>query len=53
MTPLVRLHHFRSYVTSGEITIHPINTTVQPADVLTKPLNYELLTRHRKTLMGW
>ena len=48
-----KLHHFRSYVTKGDITIHPISTEDQPADILTKPLNHEVLTLHRKTIMGW
>ena len=48
-----KLHHFRSYVNSGEIGVHIIDTSLQPADVLTKPLNSELLRRHIKTIMGW
>ena len=34
-----KLHHFRSYVNSGEISVHKIDTSLQPADVITKPLN--------------
>ena len=48
-----KLHHFQSYVNSGEISIHMIDTSLQPVDVLTKPLNSELLRRHIKTIMGW
>ena len=48
-----KLHHFQSYVNSGEISVHKIDTSLQPADVLTKPLNSEWLKRHRKTIMGW
>ena len=48
-----RLHHFRDYVNRGEITIHPISTEVQCTDYLTKPLNEELLKRHRLTVQGW
>jgi hypothetical protein len=48
-----RLHHFRSYVDAKEISIHAIETASQPADLLTKPLNLDLLTRHRLTMMGW
>jgi len=48
-----KLHHFRDYVTRGEISIHPIDTHDQPADFLTKPLNEDLLVRHRRTVMGW
>ena len=47
-----KLHHFRSYVNSGEVSVHKIDTSLQPADVLTKPLNSELLQRHQKTIMG-
>ena len=49
----VKSHHFRGYVDRGEITIHAIKTDKQPADILTKPLNEELLSRHRKAIMGW
>ena len=38
-----RLHHFRSYIDSGDISIHPIDTKEQPADYLTKPLNEDML----------
>ena len=48
-----KLHHYRSYVNSGEISVHKIDASLQPADVLTKPLNSELLKRNRKTIMGW
>ena len=49
----VKYHHFRDYVTRGEVTLHAINTNSQPADMLTKPLSYANLSRHRKTIMGW
>lgn len=49
----IRLHHFRLYVDSKEISIHKIDTTEQPADFPTKPLNKELLQKHRKMAMGW
>jgi len=48
-----RLHHFRSYVESGAISIHKIDTKEQPADFLTKPLKEELNNRHQKKVMGW
>ena len=47
------LHHFRDYLTRGEITIHHIDTTEQPADFLTKAVNEKTLKRHHKTVMGW
>ena len=49
----VKLHHFRDYVVRGEISIHPINTTLQPADYLTKPLAQDLFEQHRKRVLGW
>ena len=49
----VKLHHFRDYVTRGEISIHPIDTTMQQADYLTKPVNFDILTRLRPMVMGW
>mmetsp|Transcript_26540 Transcript_26540/g.37655 ORF Transcript_26540/g.37655 Transcript_26540/m.37655 type:complete len:1449 (-) Transcript_26540:1524-5870(-) len=48
-----KLHHFRGYVDSGEISIHPISTTEQPADYLTKSLPYELFEKLRRIIMGW
>ena len=48
-----KLHHFRSYVESGEIEIHPIDTADQQADYLTKPVDANLLARLRKLVMGW
>jgi hypothetical protein len=48
-----KLHHFRDYVMRGDISIHPIDTKMQPADFLTKPLNEDTLKVHRRTIMGW
>ena len=48
-----KLHHFRSYVNYGKISVHKIDTSLQPEYVLTKPLNSDLIQRHRKTIMGW
>ena len=48
-----RPHHFRSYVTSKLISIHKIDTKEQPADMLTEPLNEELLKKFRETMMDW
>ena len=36
-----KFHHFRSYVNSGKVSVHKIDTSLQPADVPTKPLNSE------------
>ena len=49
----VKLHHFRRYVDSKAISIHRIDTNDQPADILTKPVNVDVLRKHRKTIMGW
>ena len=49
----VKYHHFRGYVSDGKIKLYPISTTIQPADIFTKPLPKELLIRHRLRLMGW
>jgi hypothetical protein len=50
---LVKLHHFRDYVTSGEISIHPIGTLDQQADYLTKPVNETTMTKLRRLVQGW
>ena len=47
------LHHFRDYVDRKEISIHKIGIEDQPADMLTKPLNIEKLSKFRKIVMGW
>ena len=49
----VKLHHFRDYVTRGDISIHPIDTKDQLADYLTKPVNQEILESLRRIVMGW
>ena len=49
----VKLHHFRDYVSRGEISIHKIDTTDQLADYLTKPVTQEILDHLRPQVMGW
>jgi hypothetical protein len=49
----VKLHHFRSFVESGQIEIHPISTHDNFADYLTKPLNALVLEPLRRAVMGW
>jgi hypothetical protein len=49
----IKYHHFRSHVENGEITVNAITTDLQPADMLTKPLNHTTFSRHRKTIMEW
>jgi hypothetical protein len=48
-----RIHHFRSYVDNGQISIHQIDTLNQPADILTKPLGADAVTKFRTMIMGW
>jgi hypothetical protein len=49
----VKLHHFRDYITRKEISIHPIDTSMQLADYLTKAVNWVTLSRLRPLVMGW
>lgn len=49
----VKLHHFRSYVNSGQISIHKIDTHDQNADYLTKALPVDQFVKLRKKVMGW
>ena len=49
----VKLHHFRTYVENGSVTIHKVATEDQVADYLTKPLPNDTLTRLRKRVLGW
>jgi hypothetical protein len=48
-----RLHHFRDYVSRGEIEIVKIDTSNQLADILTKPVTVDILVRLRRKVMGW
>jgi hypothetical protein len=48
-----KYHHFREWVKSGLITILPIDTKEQPADLMTKLLDQELFVKHRYAVMGW
>ena len=49
----VRLHHFCDYVDRKEVSILPMRTEDMPADFLTKPVNKDILWKHRGTIMGW
>lgn len=49
----VKLHHFRDYVTRGAISIHKIGTLEQLADILTKPVNQDILEYLRPKILGW
>ena len=50
---LVKLHHFRDYVTNGKISIHPISTIDQEADYLTKPVPEDILVKLRMRVQRW
>ena len=49
----IKYHHFRKYVADGTITILPISTTDQLADIFTKPLDRVIFVKLRRLLMGW
>ena len=49
----VKYHHFREHVERGDITVHPIGTDDQVADLLTKPLAKEKFVKHRFAMVGW
>jgi hypothetical protein len=49
----VQYHHYRQHVVEGNITVHPIDTKDQLADILTKPVAVHILHKLRKRLMGW
>ena len=46
-------HHFYSYVTDGTITVEPISTHDQVADLLTKPLSQNQFLKVRKHLLKY
>ena len=49
----VQLHHFRSCVDRGDITIEHISTKHQIADIFTKPLPRDAFQYLRGLLCGW
>jgi hypothetical protein len=50
---LIKWHCFRDHVASGKMTVSKIDTTVQWADFLTKPLPKITFESLRKLVMGW
>ena len=46
-------HHFQEAVREKLVSIHPINTTEQRADLFTKPLNAQIFEYLRKQIIGW
>jgi hypothetical protein len=49
----VKLHHFRTFVEKGQITLHAIPSDKQLADYLTKALPESKLTKLRQQVLGW
>ena len=49
----IKWHRFRDHVASGEMTVAKIDTTLQWADFLTKPLTKVPFERLRYLVMGW
>lgn len=49
----LKYHHFREHVKNGTISIHPIDTKEQTADILTKPVDESLFLHLRRKLSGW
>jgi hypothetical protein len=49
----IKNHHFRSYVNDESISIHPITSEKNPADMLTKGLGVNKLRTNRFRVMGW
>ena len=48
-----KLHHFRDYVTRGEVLIKAVRTDWQLADYLTKAVNVEILQWLQKEVQRW
>ena len=53
----VKYHHFRHLVDDGtghgRITVHPIDTKDQIADIFTKAVTTDLFFKFRKRMQGW
>ena len=49
----IKYHHFRDHIKKGTISVHPIDTKEQTADIFTKPLDRSLFIYLRKKLCGW
>ena len=49
----LKYHHFRGMVEAGIITIEPIGTKDQIADILAKPLRQIDNVRIQQRLIGW
>ena len=49
----VRLHHFRSHVVDGTVSIEHVSTKEQIADIFTKPLPRDQFEKLRDRMMSW
>jgi hypothetical protein len=49
----IKVHWFRSHLKPNEVVVEKIDTSLQKADIFTKPLPVEIFVRLRKLLMGW
>jgi hypothetical protein len=49
----IKVHWFRSHLKPNQITVEKIDTSIQKADIFTKPLPPETFIHLRKLLMGW
>ena len=48
-----KLHHFRDYVSRGEVDILPIVTLYQASGHLTKAVNQSMIGKHRLAVQDW
>ena len=49
----IKYHHFRKHVVDKTISIFPIDTKDQLADIFTKPLDRVILRKLQLLLMVW
>ena len=49
----LKYHHFCSFVDKGLLSIHPVGTCEQAADIMTKTLPLYDFLRHRLFLVEW
>ena len=49
----IKMHWFRSHLKPNSVTVRKVETALQRADILTKPLTVETFRVIRKLLCGW
>ena len=49
----IKYHHFRKHVADKPISILPVDTKDQLADIFTKPLDRVIFRKLQLLLMGW